>query len=411
MGKRQINEMQKHQGDRQLMDAKDQGDGLKLLIQQTQKTFFERFNLAPRWTVAAPGRVNLIGDHTDYTGGYALPMAIDRYTVVCAAAAPQTSKITLVSKPLDAAQEIDLDAAIEPVGNWSDYARGVFSGYQKSGVDIAGLDIVCGSNLPRGAGLSSSASFEVALATLVEEIYKLAADPAQKMRICQTAEHDFAGVPCGVLDQFSVCMAQPNHLMLLDCRDVEAQQIYFDNDNVSCLIVQSGVNHALGDGAYATRRQQCEAAELAIGNSLRDANIDQIKDIAEPLIVKRARHVVSENARVLAMSECLPTRDWAKAGELMYQSHASMRDDFEASCDEVDQLVQTAQRIGISGGVFGARMTGGGFGGAVVMLVKKDNIEEVLEKMRTDYRSSTGREAESLLVTPTAGAHLVTCHE
>ena len=372
------------------------------LIQKARTIHCERFGIEPTWAAVAPGRVNLIGDHTDYTGGFAMPFAVDRFTVALASPGPSGQHAiyaTSVAEQID----IDTDRVAEPApsGSWHDYVRGVVALMRQTGVSHAGLCITLHGNVPIGRGLSSSASLELALATLLEAASGLAIDPIEKVRVCQSAENLYTGMPCGILDQYSVCMAQDAKLMMLDCRDVSSVSVDIRTDDVGVLVADSGVRHELTDGQYAARRQECHAAEEMLGAYLRDADATALQAIDDETVFLRARHVVTENRRVLAMREALSQDRYEEAGRLMNESHASLRDDFQSSCVEVDALVDVCNS---TSGIFGARMTGGGFGGSVVALVRRDQAETASVAIQRGYWSATGLTTEPASVSPVAGA-------
>jgi galactokinase len=366
----------------------------------------------PRWIAAAPGRVNVIGEHTDYNDGFVLPMAIERYTVIAAApAAKSPNRVTLRSseKP-GQALTIDLGKPMKPFakGTWANYPAGVIAGFLARGVSIQGFDALIHSTVPLGGGLSSSAALEVATATLLEVITGQTLDPVDKALLCQQAEHQYAGVPCGIMDQFVSVMGKKDHLLLLDCRSRKTELVPMRDPSVSLLIVNTNVKHELGSGQYAKRRAQCEAAAKILGlTSLRDATAAALlkaKEQMEEVVFRRARHVIGEIERTPRAAKLLGASDWSAAGQLMYASHASLRDDYEVSCAELDAVVEIARAIGENGGVYGCRMTGGGFGGCAVALVKTEAVEAISKKIGADYRQKTGIEATLFVSRPAAGA-------
>ena len=380
-------------------------------LQTAAESYFVKcFATEPRWVSLAPGRVNLIGDHTDYTGGFAMPMAIDRHTLMCANLSDdQPAQMRLYSSAVDSPAIIDLSKDMQRVGNWSDYARGIIDGFQKLGHVIPSLDIACHNDLPQGAGLSSSASFELALTCLLAQIVGVELSHQQKIALSQAAEHNFAQVPCGILDQYSVSCGQEDHLMLLDCESEQAEQIAFIQNEegqpqYGWLIVHSGVNHALGDGEYAQRHAECRRAELELGSSLRRTKLKQLDALSTPTLKKRAHHVLSENQRVIDAAQAVRSQQWQRVGSLMQQSHESLRDDFEVSCTEVDQLVDI---LIAQPGVYGARMTGGGFGGAVVALVDLADQQEIQNQVTDMYQKACRINANSFLVKASQGARVL----
>ncbi len=384
---------------------------LDQLARHATDQFARRYGRAPKWTVAAPGRVNIIGEHTDYNDGFVLPMAIERWTVI-AAAPTAGSQAAVYSQALSSKAVFDLAAPIERgQPDWSNYVRGVAAGFQHRGVTIPGFDALMDSTVPFGSGLSSSAALEVAAATLLEAITGSALDPVEKALLCQRAEHDFAGVPCGVMDQFTSALAREHHLILLDCRSHQVDLVPLTDPSVAVLIINTNVRHALATGEYAQRRAQCESAAKALGvPALRDASLEDLegaRDRLDSLIFRRARHVISEIERTLAAARALPASDWAQVGNLMYASHASLRDDYEVSCPELDAVVDIAKAIGTGGGVIGCRMTGGGFGGCAVALVRADALTTITARVAESYLAKTRLEPTMFVSRPAGGAHVL----
>jgi galactokinase len=291
---------------------------------------------------------------------------------------------------------------------WSNYIRGVIEGFQNRGVKIPALDIVLSSTVPQGGGLSSSAALEVCTATLLEAVTGKKIDPVEKALLCQKAEHEFAGVPCGIMDQFISVMGKENNLLLLDCRSRKAELVPMNDPSVALLIVNTNVKHELGSGEYAKRRVQCEAAAKILGvASLRDANagsLARVKNKMDETVFRRARHVVGEIERTVQAAEDVRATNWPAVGQLMHASHNSLRDDYEVSCKELDAVVEIAETIGRKGGIFGCRMTGGGFGGCAIALVEANQMENISNKIAADYKTKTGIEATIFSSHPAAGA-------
>ncbi len=384
---------------------------LESLAEQTAQKFAEHFGRPPRWLAAAPGRVNLIGEHTDYNDGFVLPMAIERWTVI-AADSNATRQIILRSATADGIATIDLSRSIERgEPTWANYPRGVLVGFQRLGIELSGFDAFIDTNVPIGGGLSSSASLEVATATLLEAINGRTIDPVEKALLCQKAENEFAGVPCGIMDQFTSTLAQENHLLLLDCRSRTTEAVPLTDPSVAVLIINSNVRHELTGGEYAERRAQCEAAARSLGvPALRDASLPMLEAARgrlDPVIFRRARHVITEIERTVRAARELRAAHWSDVGQLMYASHASLRDDFEVSCTELDVLVEIAQSIGDNGGVIGCRMTGGGFGGCAVCLVKTEAVADISRVVAEKYQSRTGIAPTLFLSRPAAGAKIL----
>jgi len=362
------------------------------------------------FTVLAPGRVNLIGEHTDYNDGFVLPMAIEREVTI--RVRPGRDRIALLSTDREPAPfALDLTQPISPLscgpGTWSAYPAGVLAGFQQLGWEIPGFEADVSATLPAGGGLSSSAALEVATATLIETLCGRSLEPLEKALLCQTAEHAFPGVPCGIMDQTAVCCARAGHALLIDCRSLERRHVLLPAE-LSVLVINSGVKHSLADGAYARRRAQCAAAAAGLGlASLRDLPAEgataRLTNLPLPERA-RARHVVSENDRVLRFTEALAKRDWPTAGRLMAESHWSLSRDYEVSCPELDQIVQRAL---VLPGVYGCRMTGGGFGGCAVALVDAARAPEIGNLLHESYRQATGIAAEWFLTRAAAGPRVM----
>ncbi len=379
--------------------------------------FWERYQDRPEFVVAAPGRVNLIGEHTDYNNGWALPMAIDRYTVIAAGANPSVvdgvSEFEFFSEQMQASTSFttqhpppNLTAAA-----WSAYVQGVLTVLDGAGITTPPLRGVIVSSVPSGAGLSSSAALEVSIAKLALTASKTPATDVQIAQWCQTAEHQYAGVPCGVMDQICSVSGVADHCLLLDCKTVTWQTIPIDSEQVAILVVDSLTKHSLAATEYALRRRECQrACEVLQVESLRDATLEQIEKNLRTINLRlfaRARHVVTENARVHETARHLSEKNWGEAGRLMYASHQSLCNDYEVSCRELDQLVEIAQSIGVSGGLWGARMTGGGFGGCIIALIDAIRAKEICEQFASKYKNQTGRQTEPFIVRPAQGAFVV----
>ncbi len=384
---------------------------LELTVQVAQQ-FAEAYGRHPRWLAAAPGRVNVIGEHTDYNDGFVLPMAIERYAVMAADRSDHGSVIRI--RDVSGAEPvlIDLSQPLKPgLPKWGNYPRGVVAGLMANGINPGGLDVLLHSTVPLGGGLSSSAALEVCTATLLEAVTSKKLDPVQKALLCQKAEHEFAGVPCGIMDQFVSVMGRENHLLLLDCRSRKIELVPVNDPAIQLLIANTNVRHELVNGEYAARRAQCETAAKILGvPSLRDATADALeraKGRMEDAVFRRARHVIGEIERTVHAAEGIRASNWPTVGQLMYASHYSLRDDYEVSCKELDALVEIAEAIGIKGGVYGCRMTGGGFGGCAVALVKRDAVTEIKKRMGADYKSKTGIDASIFVSRPAGGATVV----
>ncbi len=386
-----------------------------VLVQEAVDLFGKRFGRNPRWIVAAPGRVNLIGEHTDYNAGFVLPMAIERRVVIAADRPAELSPdghACVFSSAEGVAASIAVDGEIRPGAvHWSSYLQGVVAGCLGKGLKAGPFEAVVHSDVPLGGGLSSSAALEVATATLIETITGRTLDPVDKALVCQKAEHDYARMPCGIMDQFISVMGQADHLMLLDCRTQEAKMVPLDDPAVTVLITNSNVKHELTGSEYPQRRAACEKSAGILGvGALRDASTKMLEDAKGVLsdeFYRRARHVIGEIARTVEAAGALERGDWVRLGDLMYASHNSLRDDYEVSCPELDLLVEIASSIGREGGVIGSRMTGGGFGGCTVTLVETDKAGSVRDSLCRQYRERTGIEPTAFASRPAQGACVI----
>ena len=375
-------------------------------------TFEQYYGRAPDWIVRSPGRVNLIGEHTDYNEGLVLPMAIER-EVLLAAAPNGGQEIRLRSTAIDEPTVLDVSASIQraPAGHWSNYPRGVIAGFIERNVALIGLDLLVDSTVPLGGGLSSSAALEVATATLLEAVAQQRLEPLEKVRLCQEAEQRFAGVPCGIMDPFVVTLARRDHLTLLDCRSHLAQEIEFSDPEVAVLIAGTNVKHSLAHSEYPLRRRQCESAAQKLQlPSLRALGAGDLASAAHQLdaqSLKRVRHVVTEIDRTQQAAAAIAARRWSEAGRLMYLSHDSLRYDFEVSAPELDAIVEIARATGEEGGVFGARMTGGGFGGCAVLLVRTAAVTSITGRICAQYSQQFAVTPTLFVSRPAAGAGMV----
>jgi galactokinase len=361
--------------------------------------------------VRAPGRVNLIGEHTDYNDGFVFPMAIEpEFQIACRARNDGVVKLASTSFPGQFG-EFSLKGAItrgEP--KWSNYSRGVAHFLKEAGVPLVGMDALITNTLPVGGGLSSSAALEVGTATALLYLSQQKLDPQKIALICQQAEHKFALVPCGIMDQTIVAAGKKDHALLLDCRDLSKQYIPIDARDVRVVIVNSMVKHELSGGEYAERRKQCEEATAyfhkqdAKVKALRDVTIDQVnaaKGKLPNVVFRRARHVVGENERTTAAAKLLTQRRYEEAGKLMVESHNSLRDDYEVSVPELDYLVEESMKIT---GVYGARMTGGGFGGCIVALVQPSAVDSLRDHLLEAYPKKYKHLPGIFVTTATEGA-------
>ena len=347
---------------------------LKELTLKTKEKYISYYGCAPQWIVAAPGRVNIIGEHTDYNGGFVFPMGIERYTILAGAPCSESDKIKVRCMRFNES-------------------------------------VLINSNVPLGGGLSSSAALEVATGTLIEAAAGIEFSLQDRALIGQKAEHDYAGVPCGIMDQFISAMARKDQIMLLDCRSYETRWTSIKDPDVSFLIINSNVKHQLASGEYGKRRAECENAAKIMGiDLLRDATLQQLENAKVQMgntSYKRAKHVITENERTLKAAEALEKSQFEEAGQYMYQSHESLSKDFEVSCEELDQIVLIAHKIGLSGGIYGCRMTGGGFGGCAIALVKTTQIQQITQTIEVAYKKATGLTCSIFSSRPAMGAHKI----
>lgn len=382
---------------------------LNELANQIAQDFQKTYGRPAQWIAAAPGRVNVIGEHTDYNDGFVFPMAIERYTIIAAAPA-SGSKITIKDVKGGTPGIIDPTQPLKPApkGTWYNYPMGVIAGFVERGVVPSGFDALLNSTVPMGGGLSSSAALEVATATLLESITGHKLDPVEKALLCQKAEHQFAGMPCGIMDQFISVMGKKDHILLLDCRSRETSLVPMTDPSVALLVTNTNVKHELTGGEYAQRRAQCEEAARLLGvKSLRDVTADQLehaKAKMSDLVYRRARHVIGEIERTTHAAEGVRNSNWPTVGQLMYASHKSLREDYEVSCPELDAVVDIALNIGAKGGVYGCRMTGGGFGGCTVALIRADSITSISNTIAAEYEKRTRIKPTLFTSRPAAGA-------
>ncbi len=364
--------------------------------------------------VRAPGRVNLIGEHTDYNDGFVLPMAIEpEVRIVCRTRDDGMIRLVSHAYPDDVA-EFSTSARITPgEPRWANYSKGVVAEMLAAGIPLPGMEAMIFNTLPVGGGLSSSAAIEVGTAHALLALAGLKMDPARIALLCQKAEHEYAGVPVGIMDQTAVASGKPGHAMLLDCRDLSKQFVPLDPGELRVVIINSMVKHELTGGEYAQRRAQCEEGvrffqrENPSIKALRDVTMQQIEAAEGKLdatVWRRCRHVVGENARTLAAAGKLGARHYEEAGELMAQSHASLRDDYEVSVPELDFLSDEAMKVK---GVYGARMTGGGFGGCVVALAQPRSVEPLKQQVTKLYQDRFRITPVVFATTATAGASVI----
>jgi galactokinase len=377
------------------------------LLQQ----FHRIFESKPVLRVVAPGRVNLIGEHTDYNDGFVMPIAI-QYAVTILAAPRDDGRIHLYSADFQQGTEFAAAGPVErdPRFPWSNYEKGVVSEYLKRGSVPRGADLLIHGNVPMASGLSSSAAVEVAMAVALRVMNGFAVNDVDLVRLCQKAENDFVGMKCGIMDQFISCLGRAGHAMFLDCRSLSYRLIPFPSDRYSVVILNTRKKRELTGSEYNERRSQCEEgvrllrAALPGIRALRDVSPEAFEKHAAllpDLVARRCRHVVSENQRVLDFVQALARPDEAEIGRLLLDSHASLRDLYEVSCPELDLMVELSMSVP---GVVGARMTGAGFGGCAVAVVEKGREEALRSRVMDGYPGKTGIEPEVYVSSPSDGA-------
>lgn len=388
------------------MDKIDTGG----LLRHLKRTFPKVEKPQVAW---APGRVNLLGEHTDYNAGFVFPMAIDA-GIAIAGGFNGTQEVNLHSLDFEADDSFSLEEIVpSQTHKWTNYLRGVCQEFLAAGHKVLGMDLVLQGNVPQGAGLSSSAALEVAAAVLIDELHGWKTDRVELVRLAQRAENEFVGVASGIMDQFVSMMGQRDHALLLDCRSLDYELIptSFEQQGYAVAVVNSSVTRGLVGSEYNTRRQECQQAleilkrQLPTIEALRDVTMDHLPlvNALPSILAKRARHVVTENNRVLTGVSALKAGDIKTFGQLLNASHESLKNDFEVSCPELDLLVQLALKIP---GVLGSRMTGAGFGGCTIALVPHVELPLFMETIFKNYLAQTGLSAEIFVFHASSGATL-----
>ena len=385
---------------------------LSHLINEAKSGLQTTFGLEATHIAAAPGRVNLIGEHIDYCDGFVLPFALEQ-NIIIAAAANNSSTVRLASSLGGDTVEIDVSGDIpEAEPKWANYPRGVMQYFREgTGCTLPGFDAYITSNVPSGGGLSSSAAFELATATLLEGLTGITLDTKTKALLCQKAEHNYAHCPCGIMDQFASAFGEKDRLVMIDCQSGEPTLVPFENPDLTVIVANTCVEHELSDGGYASRRKATEDGLKIIGKpSWRNVTAEDVEAAKEQMgdvVYRRSRHVVGEIQRTTDAAKALEQGDFETLGSLMYASHASLRDDFEVSCEELDIMVEIAQSLSADGGVIGSRMTGGGFGGSTVTLCESSKAQDIIATMSSQYTERTGITAEIFTSRPSQGARLL----
>ena len=366
----------------------------------------------PDLTVASPGRINLIGEHTDYNMGFVFPAAIDRRIEIRIRGNDSKHACNVYSVDFEKLLSFDLSEVKPSREEWENYILGVVFEIQKMGHKLRGFDCQLRSNLPIGAGISSSAALECGMAFALNELFDLGMSKMDIILASQRAEHNFVGTQCGIMDQYASVMGQPDHAILLDCRSVTHEMIPLNLKPYSLLLLNTNVSHNLASGEYNMRKSECEQGVSLLRqaglklHSLRDVSEEDLRrhrEILPPLILKRCLYVVRENSRVLKAADALKENDMIKFGALMYASHDGLKNQYEVSCKELDFLVDYAKK---SDGVIGSRMMGGGFGGCTINLVHEADRESYVRQISLAYNRAFDLELDLISVHPSRGTHL-----
>ncbi len=379
------------------------------LISEVKKSFGELLGCDPEVAVRAPGRVNLIGEHTDYNDGFVMPVAIDRF-IAMAASKSEGEEVELHSLDYTSSVRFPISHIEYDHQNlWSNYFKGVAYLLRQDGYKIGGCRVVLKGDIPQGAGLSSSAALEVASALTLKSLFALPLPDKKMIKLCQKAENEFVGVRCGIMDQFVSCLARQGSALFLDCRELSYGHIPF-SDEFRVMICNTMVRRELASSQYNIRRGECEegvrllAQKLPGIKALRDVSLDEFlqhQHLLPQVVAKRCRHVIKENKRVLEGTEMLKKGDMHGFGRLMHLSHYSLKEDYEVSCPELNCMVELAES---TKGVVGARMTGAGFGGCTVNIVHRDRAEAAQRSISSRYKKEMGVAPEIYLSTPAEGA-------
>jgi len=371
------------------------------MIQLIKQKFVALYGVQPTMVVRAPGRINLIGEHTDYNNGFVLPAAINK-AIYIAISKRDDAEIHLYSMDFNASFEANINELL-PIKSWPTYILGVADQFKKKGYAIGGFNLVMYGDVPIGAGLSSSAAVECSIAYALNELFLLSIEKIELVKMAQKAEHEFAGVNCGIMDQFASMFGQANQVVRLDCRSLEYEYFPFSMQEVSIVLLDTCVKHSLASSEYNTRRLQCEAGVAAIQtkypavNSLRDATIDMLNETvdASTEVYKKCLYVIQEIARVQEACKDLQQHQMDAFGQKMYATHQGLSKLYEVSCAELDFLVNAVKE---NPAVLGARMMGGGFGGCTINLVKKDAVEDLISKVSVQYEKAFHTSLKSYIV-------------
>jgi len=383
-------------------------------IHSCANLYQQRFQSTPRAAGIAPGRVEILGNHTDYNGGLVFTVAIDKTITVCGEKIPEP-RITVYSEALQEETSFAPEPLVKDSAHpWAVYVKGVLAQLRKHGIPWGGFQAVIGGDLPIGAGVSSSAALEAATALFIKALYPYDMDKLRLAQLCRAAENEFVGMPCGLLDQFSSFFGEKDSIIMLDCRDLTHKILPLPSPVPRIVLCDSGTRHELVDSEYRVRREQCQAACRVLANLL-GKEINQLRDITmlefmdledamDDVLRRRVRHVLYENQRVMRGVAAVQLHNLHHLGELMVQSHQSSRNLFENSCRELDFLVEEAMQIP---GCYGAKLTGGGFGGSTVNLVQPEHTEEFIRAIQERFELKFGRPCPTLVCSVGEGARMV----
>jgi len=375
--------------------------------------FIEKYGYAPQIMAKSPGRINLIGEHTDYNLGFVLPAAIDKAAVV-AVARRDDQLIRLFAKDLGEHHQVDINFLVSNPGHWSAYVLGVVDQLLKLGKNLSGFNLVLTCDVPTGAGMSSSAAVECATAFALNALFDLQLERLDLVRLAQKAENEFVGVKCGIMDMFASVMGKDAQVIQLDCRDLSYQYFPLNLGDYKIVLFDTGVKHSLAGGEYNLRRQQCEQGVAVLKerfpevNSLRDANLsmldEQFRSAVSPTVFNRCLYVIEENLRLETGCKLLLQNDILGFGKQMHGSHKGLSELYEVSCKELDFLFDLSKQ---EEAIAGARMMGGGFGGCTINLIESSSIEVIYEKFSKEYQSAMGKELNMYVTLPSEGSQLV----
>lgn len=372
---------------------------MRRIEEKAARAYMERFEETPALIASAPGRVNLIGEHTDYNDGFVLPCAVDRRIAIAVGPAPEEG--ALYSADFDESHPLDESSDV----SWADYPRGVAWALRETGAEVPAFRAAFAGDLPQGSGLSSSAAIEAATALALDKLFGFGKSKKDLALVCQKAENDFVGVPCGIMDQYASLLCEAGSALLVDCRSLGAESVPLDLEGAGLvlLVCDTRTERGLADTGYEDRRRTCEEAARQLGlKALRDLSEEDLEGLSGEGL-KRARHVVRENARVIEAVSALRAEDFPGFGRLMYDSHFSLRDDFEVSTPELDTFVEVAREVGS----LGARLTGAGFGGCALALATVDGADELTASAQRRFAEEGFKEPKFYEFRPAAGAEIV----